>query len=75
MSERFARACAKKRHYPSERRAADAAKESQRKFGVPMNAYECPFCPNRWVVGNTYPQNGRQARLEREGEEEEIPSW
>lgn len=75
MSERWARSCRGKRHYRSERRAIAAAKESQRKFGVPMNAYECDFHPGEWVVGNTYPQNGRQARLEREAEEEEIPSW
>ena len=63
MSERFARACAKKRHYRSERRAQDAAKESQRVYGIPLNPYLCPFCKGKWVVGATYPQHAKAERL------------
>lgn len=67
VSERYARSCAHKKHYPSERRAADAAKESQRKFGIPMNAYECEFHPKQYVIGSTFPWNSRSERREREG--------
>ena len=68
MSERYASACAGKHHYRSQRRADDAAKESQIKFGIPLNSYECPFHPKMFVVGSTYPQYAKAARRER-GEE------
>lgn len=68
MSDLYARACARKRHYRSERRASDAAKESQTKFGVRMNAYECPIHKGRWVVGTTYACQGKQARRESQKE-------
>lgn len=63
MSKRWASACRRKIHYRSERRANDAAKESQRKFKIPMNAYPCPFCRGKWVVGSTYPQYAHEARV------------
>ena len=63
MSKRWASSCRKKRHYSSERRATDVAKDSQIKFGVPMNAYPCEFCPGKWVIGNTFPWNGKEARV------------
>ena len=66
MSERYARSCAGKKHYRSERRADEAAKRSQIKFKVPMNSYPCPFCKGSWVVGNTYPWNAKNAREARE---------
>ena len=56
MSERYAKACAGKHHYRSERRAREAAKDSQRIYGVKQNAYPCPFHPRMWVTGSTYPQ-------------------
>ena len=52
----------------SQRRADDAAKESQIKFGIPLNSYECPFHPKMFVIGSTYPQYAKAARRER-GEE------
>lgn len=61
MSERFARSCAGKRAYNSERRAREAAKGSQVVYGQKMNAYLCEFC-ERWHVGSTYPQQARAAR-------------
>lgn len=66
MSERFARSCANKRHYNSERRAADAAKASQIVYCVPMNAYPCEFHPGKFVIGSTYPQNAKAERMKRE---------
>ena len=66
MSERYARSCAGKKHYRSERRADEAAKRSKIKFGVPMNSYPCDFCKGMWVVGNTYPWNAKNARDARE---------
>jgi hypothetical protein len=66
MSDRYAKACAQKRHYRSERRAADAAKDSQIIFGQPMKAYPCPIHKGQWCVGSTYASMGRTARLERE---------
>jgi len=66
MSERYAKACAGKHHYRSERRAREAAKDSQRIYGVKQNAYPCPFHPRMWVTGSTYPQYGRTARREAE---------
>lgn len=66
MSERFARSCAGKKHYRSERKAEVAAKRSQRTYGVPLNAYPCDFCKGLWVVGNTYPWNAKNAREARE---------
>ena len=66
MSDRYAKACAKKRHYPSERRALDAAKESQIIYGQPMKAYECMWHKGQWCVGSRYADQGRTARLERE---------
>ena len=65
MSSRYAAACAGKHHYKSQRRADDAAKESQIKFGIPLNSYECPFHPKMFVVGSTYPQYAKAARRER----------
>jgi hypothetical protein len=64
MSDRWASSCRGKRHYNSERRAAEAAKSSQVMYGVPMNAYPCEFCPTKWVVGNTFAANGKQARMD-----------
>lgn len=66
MSERFARSCANKRHYNSERRANDAAKASQIVYGVPMNAYACEFHPGKFVVGSTYPQYAKAERMKRD---------
>jgi hypothetical protein len=66
MSERFARACAKKRHYNSERRANEVAKASQIIYGVPMNAYPCPFCKGKFCVGSTYPQYAKAERMKEE---------
>ena len=68
MSSRYAAACAGKHHYKSQRRADDAAKESQIKFGIPMNSYPCKWHPGKWVIGSTYPQYAKSARRER-GEE------
>lgn len=65
MSERYARACAHKRGYNSERRASEAAKGSQIVFGIPMNSYKCDVC-RKWHVGSTYPQNSTAARREAE---------
>ena len=62
MSERFARACAKKRHYRSERRSVDAAKRTQRMTGIEMRAYRCPYCKGQWCVGTLYPQQSRTER-------------
>ena len=70
MSQRYAQACAHKRHYHSKRRADDAAKESQIRFGIPLNSYECPFHPGHWVVGSTYPQYSKQARRESDNDDE-----
>ena len=67
MSERYASSCAGKHHYRSQRRADDAAKESQIKFGIPLNSYLCPYC-SQWHVGSTYPQYAKTERKER-GEE------
>lgn len=61
MSERYARACAHKRRYNSQRRAADAAKASQIVFGQPMNEYLCEIC-KRWHVGSTFMRDGRLQR-------------
>ena len=65
MSEKWASACRGKRHYNSPRKAADAAKASQIVYQVPMNAYFCEFC-KRWHVGNTFADNGKEARRERD---------
>jgi hypothetical protein len=70
MSEQWATACRGKRHYNSERKAVAAAKSSQIVYGVPMNAYPCPFCKGKWVVGNTFADNGKRARMERAGDGE-----
>ena len=69
MSERYARACAKKRHYNSERRAVQAAKASQIIYGIPMRAYACEFHPGKFVVGSTYPQYSKTERMKEEGRE------
>ncbi len=66
MSERFARACAKKRHYNSLRRAEQAAKASKIVYGIPLNAYPCPYHPGKWVVGSTYPQYAKAERMKEE---------
>ena len=66
MSDKWASACRGKRHYNSERRADAAAKASQVVYGVEMNSYPCPFCPGKWVVGNTFARNGKKARMESE---------
>ena len=63
MSEKYARACAKKRHYNSERRAREAAKASKIVYGVALNAYPCDFHPGKWVVGSTYPQYAKAERM------------
>jgi hypothetical protein len=68
MSERYAAACAGKKHYASPRKAEAMAKTSQIVFGVPMRAYVCPFC-HLWHVGSIYPQYSTRARQER-GEDE-----
>jgi hypothetical protein len=68
MSERTSRACSGKKHYNSERRARDAAKESQIKFGIPMNEYPCPVCKGKWVVGSTYPWDAKTERRKRDAE-------
>ena len=72
MSDRWASACRGKRHYNSPRKAADAAKASQIVYQVPMNSYECPFCPGRFVVGNTFAANGKEARRKRDENKSEI---
>ena len=66
MSERYARACAKKRHYNSLRRADEAAKASKIAFGIPMRAYACEFHPGKFVVGSTYPQYAKAERMKEE---------
>lgn len=66
MSDRCASSCRGKIRYTSQRRAAAAAKESQIKFGVPMNEYECGFCKN-WHVGNTLHGNAKRYRQVDEG--------
>ena len=66
MSERFAKACAKKRHYNSKRRADEAAKASKIVYGIPFNAYPCEFDPGKFVVGSTYPQNAKAERMKEE---------
>jgi hypothetical protein len=68
LSEKWASACRGKRHYNSPRKAADAAKASQIVYQVPMNSYECPYHPGKFVVGNTLARNGKRARNERDEE-------
>ena len=65
MSEWFARACSTKKRFPSERRAKEAAKLSQIKFGNPMEAYSCRFC-KQWHIGASSPEFGSTARRMRE---------
>ena len=66
MSDRYAVSCSKKKHYHSIRRANDAAKDSQIKFGIPMNAYPCPYHPGKFCVGSTYPWNSKTERRKKE---------
>ena len=35
-------------------------------YKVPMNQYECPFCPGKFVVGNMFAANGKKSRSERQ---------
>jgi hypothetical protein len=70
MSSRYATSCAGKKHYHSPRRAQDAAKASQIKFGIPMNAYPCEYHPGKWVIGSTYPWNSKSERRKKHAEKE-----
>jgi hypothetical protein len=44
MSQYAASSCNRKKRYPSERKAIDAAKFTQIKTGVEMKHYACEFC-------------------------------
>ena len=73
MSDRWATSCHGKRHYNSERRADVAAKDSQIFYGVPMKSYPCPFCKGKFVVGNTFACNGKEARRDQGCDTEVLP--
>jgi hypothetical protein len=68
MSDRCASSCRGKIRYTSPRKAAAAAKESQIKFGVPLNPYFCDYC-RHYHVGNTFARNGKRARDKEESPE------